>query len=101
MKRSPLSSKLLTFFVVTLYPKSISASLTFDFLNFLNVQALEAYLAGFKFYVLNDTFMIHRGMRNTTANDRYRTQEKQSNYRVFLKFRETLQKRYGRGMEFV
>lgn len=65
-----------------------------------NVQALEAYLAGFRFLVLSDAFTIHRGMRNTTTNDSVRNAEKTHNYRVFIAFRKVLQQRYGRGQDY-
>uniref|UniRef100_A0A147BFV1 Beta-1,4-glucuronyltransferase 1 n=1 Tax=Ixodes ricinus TaxID=34613 RepID=A0A147BFV1_IXORI len=65
-----------------------------------NVQTLESYLAGFRFLVLSDAFMIHRGLRSSNWNAPYRNAEKRHNYHVFLKFRRTLQERYGRGMEF-
>ncbi|KAG0413308.1 hypothetical protein HPB47_009549, partial [Ixodes persulcatus] len=61
---------------------------------------LESYLAGFRFLVLSDAFMIHRGLRSSNWNAPYRNAEKRHNYQVFLKFRRTLQERYGRGMEF-
>ncbi|EEC11421.1 hypothetical protein IscW_ISCW009391, partial [Ixodes scapularis] len=63
-------------------------------------QTLESYLAGFRFLVLSDAFMIHRGLRSSNWNAPYRNAEKRHNYQVFLRFRRTLQERYGRGMEF-
>ncbi|XP_064481748.1 beta-1,4-glucuronyltransferase 1-like isoform X2 [Ornithodoros turicata] len=65
-----------------------------------NVQTLESYLAGYKFLVLNNAFMIHRGLRNRTRNEPFREKEKTHNYKTFLAFRGTLQKTYGRGKEF-
>lgn len=65
-----------------------------------NVQTLEAHLAGFRFLVLSDAFAIHRGMRNTTTNDKVRNAEKLHNYRIFLGFRKALQQRYGKGGQF-
>lgn len=64
-----------------------------------NVQTLEAHLAGFKFVVLNNAFMIHRGLRNQSANEAFREREKAINYKKFLAFRGTLQSLYGKGRD--
>lgn len=59
-----------------------------------NTQVYETHLAGFEFWVLDEAFAVHRGMRNKRARAYWRERQNAINRRRFLAFQKELKLKY-------
>lgn len=57
-------------------------------------QVYETHLAGFEFWVLDEAFAVHRGMRNKRARAYWRERQNAINRRRFLAFQKELKLKY-------
>ncbi|CAN8006572.1 unnamed protein product, partial [Ixodes hexagonus] len=59
-----------------------------------NTQVYETHLAGFEFWVLDEAFAVHRGMRNKRSRGYWRERQNALNRRRFIVFQRDMKRKY-------